>query len=141
MAQEDLDSLLNSLIPFAQEMLSQHGEFYAFAAIIDLKGEVSLVSMEDEAEAEYPDDDDLIELFTGALREKAAEGEIRATGICVNVKVIPPDQEEEVDAICAILEHNSGEAIDGFLPYTHSGDEFEYGELFAGAGEQKIFAS
>ncbi|MEA2711218.1 MAG: hypothetical protein QOF78_3819 [Phycisphaerales bacterium] len=42
MANPDLDELLNALIPFAQQMLAEHGEFFPFGASMDAKGESSV---------------------------------------------------------------------------------------------------
>ena len=38
-ARPDLDALMSALLPFAQRMLSKHGEFYPFGAAIDREGQ------------------------------------------------------------------------------------------------------
>jgi hypothetical protein len=40
MAREDLNSLLGTLFPFAQDMLANHGEFYPFGATMTPTGEI-----------------------------------------------------------------------------------------------------
>jgi hypothetical protein len=39
LAHEDLNELLNALLPFAQEMLTKHGEFFPFGVSIAAGGE------------------------------------------------------------------------------------------------------
>jgi len=40
MAHPDLDQLLNAVLPFAQQMLSKHGEFFPFGASMTIDGEI-----------------------------------------------------------------------------------------------------
>jgi hypothetical protein len=47
MAHPDLDELLNALLPFAQQLLSKHGEFYPFRSAMTTDGEIEA--------AAYPD--------------------------------------------------------------------------------------
>jgi hypothetical protein len=138
MARLDLNSLFGTMLPFAQDMLARHGEYYPFGAAMTTAGESS-VTLADNGE-ERADSHELIDLLVGAFRAQAAQNEVRAVGICLDVRTIAPGQTEKTDAICARLRHSDGESIDVFLPYKRDdAGAITYGQLFATRGEQDIF--
>jgi len=140
MPHPDLEQLLNALIPFAQEMLKKHGEFYPFGASVDAKGEVAAQAA-DPGE-ENPDSQVVIEMLLAGMREEAKRGEIRAAGICYDSRLVPPGKTEKTDAIACRLEHQNGEAIQTFVPYRKGFlGRYKYDELLAGEGEQAIFTA
>lgn len=139
MANADLDELMNVLIPFAQQMLGKHGEFFPFGASMRTDGKVECHAA--DAGEEQPASEKLIEMLTGAFRQQVADGTIRAAGICYDVRTIPPGQTEKTDAICLALEHQGGDAAQVYLPYRKGWfGRVKYGELFAGAREKQFFA-
>lgn len=138
MAHEDLNCLLNELLPLAQELLATNGEFFPFGGYVDSGGGVAHVA--GWTGEEQPPARDVIEMMVGGLREQVDKRELRATAICCDVRTVPPGQTEKVDAICVRLEHINGEAVEVFQPYRRvETGEFEYGELFAAKGEQVVF--
>ena len=138
MAQEDLDELLNALLPFAQEMLAKHGEFFPFGGYMDVGGGITHVG--GWTGEEQPPSQDVIDVMVRGLRRQAERREIRAAAVCLDVRTIPPGQTEKTDAISVRLEHANGEAVDVFLPYRRGqSGEYEYGELFAAGGGHDIF--
>lgn len=138
MAHPDLNALLDTLLPFAKKMLEEHAEFFPYGAFMKLDGEIVHCSASDEDE--QPLSQKLIDILTENLQQRAAKGEIRAAGICCDVRVTRPKQAEKVDAVQFALEHQNGEAVDVFLPYDldASGDVL-YGELFASRREKQFF--
>jgi hypothetical protein len=139
MARPDLNSLFGAMLPFAQEMLAKHGEFYPFGAAMNPAGELSLTTA--DTGQERPGSRELVEFLAGAFRAQAAKNELRAAGICLDVRTIVPGETEKTDAICARLRHSDGESIDVFLPYKKDeAGEITYGQLFGTQGEQDIFA-
>src|SRR5215211_3824043 len=75
MPHADLEELLNALLPFAQEMLTKHGEFYPFGASVDAKGEIAVQaadSCEENAASEK-----VIDMLVAGMRDEARRGEIR----------------------------------------------------------------
>jgi hypothetical protein len=140
LAHPDLDELLNALLPFAQEMLAKHGEFFPFGGSVATDGEIAHVGA--HSGDERPPSQEVIDLLITGFAKQAKEGRIRAAAICLDVRTIPPGQSEKTDAICTRLEHVNGEAVDVFLPYRKGRlGKHKYGELFASKGEHYVFAS
>jgi hypothetical protein len=137
MAHPDLDELLNAMLPFAQQMLSKHGEFYPFGSAMTAEGKIEMHAAYDGDE--QPPTQQLIDLLTQAFREEASSGKIRAAAICCDVRTIPPGQSEKTDAICVSAEHQNGEAADVYLPYKKGWFcKMSYGQIF-GAARKKAF--
>jgi hypothetical protein len=138
MAHQDLDALLNALLPFAQQMLAKHGEFYPFGATMASDGQVAMSA--GYTGSERPASIELIEILKQGFRSTIATTELRAAGLCFDVRVTPPNAERPTDAIQASLQRASGEAVDVFLPY-HKGlfGKLKYGALFAGPGTLYVF--
>lgn len=138
MAHPDLNALKDALLPTAKRMLAEYGEFFPYGAFMKLSGEIVDCSADDEDE--HPPSKRLIDVLTEDFRQRTAKGEIRAAGICSDVRVARPGQTEKTDAVHFALEHQNGEALDVFLPYDlDSSDEVVYGELFATLREKQFF--
>ena len=139
MAHPDLDNLTNALLPFAKQMLAEHGEFYPFGSTMNASGEIVAVGAQLEG-TDHPLSQPLIDIMTQAFRAQAASGEIRAAGICYDIRTIPPGQTEKTDAICLGLEHQSGQSVSVFVPYRKGWfGKDKYGELFAAKRDAEIF--
>jgi hypothetical protein len=115
MSDEDSTQLTSTLVPFAQEMLAKHGEFYPFAATMDKNGKIAQVAA--DIGSERPESRELIAFLNEALRVQAARGMIRACGICYNVGARLPGYKDKVDAICCQLEHAAAPPVQIFVPY------------------------
>jgi len=140
MSREDLDILLEMAVSAAQQMLSKYGEFFPFGVSIDNDGKPAM-NMADIGE-EQPESEAVIAFLKEAFGKNAKEGSIRATGICLDVRVCPPEQSEKTDAIQVQLEHQDGEAIDAYLPYRKNFlKRYKYGQVFACEGEACIFSA
>jgi len=72
MAHPDLNQLLNSLLPFAQQMLSKYDEFFPFGATIKANGEIANINAYDGDE--LPPSQRVVDLLTHALKQGAASG-------------------------------------------------------------------
>jgi hypothetical protein len=140
MAHPDFETLLNPLLSFAQQMLAKQGTFFPFGASMRSDGEIAMA-------AGYTGDlrlepVEIIDLLVQAFREESAIGAIRAVGICVDMRFVPPNGSEKTDAICAQLEHVEGACIDVFLPYKKGWlGRFKFGEIFAVARDGRVFAT
>lgn len=130
MAHPDLNTLFDDLLPLAKRFLAEFGEFYPFASSMAPDGKIT--SRGASTGDDHPKSQELINIFTDAFRQLAAEGSLRAAGICFDVRITPPGQADKSDAIQCALEHESGEAANVYVPYTKQGEgEFMYGQVFA----------
>jgi hypothetical protein len=131
MAHPELDALLNTLLPFAQKMLSEYGEFHPFGATMSSHGEIQLVGGKVEGD-DHPPAQDLIDLLTETFKREAAEGRLRAAGICYDSLTIPPGETQKKDAVCCALEHCVAGTVNVFIPYVKgTGGAVRFGEIFA----------
>jgi hypothetical protein len=134
---DDLDALLVPLLEFAQEMLRKHGEYLPFGNVMTTNGDIELVA--GYTGSEQPPSQDVIDLLLGGARSRAATGEIRAAGICYDVRLRTEDG-KPTDAIAVSLEHRAGDAVQVLLPYSKGRfTGLRFGDLTAGPGEQRIF--
>jgi hypothetical protein len=139
MAHPDLDQLLNAVLPFAQQMLAKHGEFFPFGSSMTTDGEIIANGAYDGDE--QPPSQQLIDLLTQAFRQEAAAGKIRAAAICYDVRTVPPGRSEKTDAICVSSEHQNGEAADVYVPYKKGWfGKISYGQIFGAARKREFFA-
>jgi hypothetical protein len=133
-AQEDLDALLELILPFAQQQLAEHGEFFPFAAAVGADGAPRLIAA-DPGRGERPASTDVLDQLVGGLREQA--GDIRAAALVADVRV------GESDAARVELEHRDGQAICVLLPYKRRRLRrgVDYGELGAAPAQPRIWSS
>jgi hypothetical protein len=134
---EEIQEVLNFLLPFAQRMLTEHGEFYPYAATMSADGEVTAVPA--EGGDGDPDVGDLLVELHAHLRDQAAEGSIRASGIAADVTLTDPDSGETTDAVQVELDHADGDAVDVYVPYESGGEGVKFGELVAAEGREPVF--
>jgi hypothetical protein len=134
---EEIELLLNFLLPSAEERLKEDGEFHPYAAMVASDGEVMSVS---GVLGDAPDVADLLVALHEELRGRAAEGAIRASGIAADVTLTDPDSGETTDAVQVELDHAETDAVDIYVPYESAGEEVKFGELVAAAGREPVFS-
>ena len=137
-AQPDLDALVNFLLPFAQQTLGKYGEFFPFAAQMSVAGEISAVAIETDDE-DHPDSDVVVGALGDVLRTHAADGLIRACGICSDTAVTIPEH-GMTEAVRVSLEHSESEPVDLYMPYKTEAAEYVFADLVAMQGVREIFA-
>ena len=137
-AKDEIEELLNFLLPVAEEELSKAGEFYPYAAMVAADGELKAVSA---AAGEVPEVADLLVALHEELRAHAADGSIRASGIAADVTLTDPDSGETTDAVQLELDHADGDPVDIYVPYETVGNEVKFGELVTAAGREPVFSS
>jgi hypothetical protein len=136
---DEIQELLNFLLPYAEQMLNEHGEFYPYAAALDSDGELNAVEA-DVDDDDSPDVGDVLLALHEGLRERAADGAIRATGIAADVTLTDPDSGETTDAVQVELDHAEADAVDVFVPYETEPEGIKFGELVAAEGREPVFA-
>ena len=132
MASEDLNVLYNEARSFAEHMLLTHGEFIPFGVQMSTDGKVAQVA--DDLGTEHPKSVEMVKFLQTSFAQSANAGSIRAAGICLDMFVVPPGQQQKTDAICTRLAHVSGEAVEVFVPYSRDAHgAFQLGQPFAAA--------
>ena len=135
---DEIQEILNFLLPYAEQMLNQHGEFYPYAAALDADGELNAVAT--DVDDGSPDVTKLLLALHQGLRERAADGAIRASGIAADVTLTDPDSGETTDAVQVELDHADADAVDIFVPYETEAEGVKFGELVAAEGREPVFA-
>jgi hypothetical protein len=138
-AKADCEAVMNVALPFAEEMLQKHGEFFPFGATMNAKGEISHVGGYDGRE--HPPSADIIKLLKDGFRAGAKNGELKATALVYDVRVILPGSGEKSDAVAVSLNHRANYSVVVLFPYRIDGGKVVFGETFAQEGEADIFAS
>lgn len=137
-SKDDATDLMNMLLPFAEKMLKEHGEFYPYGGAMLPDGTMTMLGASDGAE--HPPSKNLIELMESSFREAARQGKYKATGMVYDVKTIPPGAVEKMDAIAVRLDHQDGYSVVVMIPYRLGpGGEVMKGTLFANKGAASIF--
>jgi hypothetical protein len=133
----DCEALLNSLLPFAQQMLTAHREFLPFGG--GMKPDGKVVSATGYDGNEHPRSADIISQMKSGFVEAARKGEYKATAIVFDVKVTLPSSGEKSDAIAISLNHRDNYSIVVLFPYKIDDGKLSMGTAFAQRGEADIF--
>lgn len=131
-AQDDLDGLLDVALPFAQQMLDKHGEFFPYAVVLDGDGAPRMVAG-DPGQGERPASLDVLDILLDGIR--AQRDEIRAAALVSDVRLA------ESDAVRVELEHREGQALVAFLPYRKKRMRrgMEYADVVGSAGTPQVW--
>ena len=136
MTDGDTTELLNAVIPFAQQMLTEHGAFMPFGAVVSSTGGVALLAGAPDIQAEEA----MIEFLVSVLKQQASDGHIRASALCYDTRVTAPEMAAKQEAICVELEHASERCARLFLPYEKPiVGQLKYGELFGSVHSPRVF--
>ena len=138
-AEADVQNLLNKLLPIAEDLLLDHGEFFPFGGAMKEGGEVVTLSGIDGLNNDQPAANEVIEMLDLNLRIGAENDQYYATAVVSDVNVIPPGKSEQTKAIAIVMDHRDGLSMTLVFPYVVKETEVELGQLFAKANQRKIF--
>ena len=132
-AQDDLQNLIDFVLPFAQQQLDRHRGFFPFGATVDTEGEVSMIA-ELPNPRERPDSKALLQSLYSSIQDEARG--LRAAAIVSDVTT------DDGDAIRAEVEHREGTALVVLAPYSTQRlrKAKAYGELELLPGEPRLWA-
>jgi len=137
-AKADVEQLLGSLLPFAQEMLQQHHEFFPFGGHIAMDGTIEHHGAYDGTE--HPPSQTLIDILRQAFQRLAHDRNLRACAIIYDIRTIPPGRTEKQDAIAASVDHVSGYSAVIIYPYVFDAEQkLQVETPFAIEGPHEIF--
>jgi len=135
---KQLESLIDATLPFAQQMLNDHGEYFPFGATMSPDGKVTLVG--GDPDGEHPKSTDVIALLKQGYRREGAFGKIMACALVYDVRTTPPGATEKSDAIAIDLNHRDGMSVTMLYPYrVGPNKKVVFGEPFARKGTDDIF--
>lgn len=135
---KQLETLIGAARPFAEQMLTNHGEFLPYGATMGLDEKIGAVG--GYTGEEHPKSTDVIALLKQAYRKDGAAGKLLACALVYDVRTIPPGGTEKCDAIAIDLNHRDGMSVTMLYPYRITPDKkVEYGEPFAVKGPGDIF--
>ncbi len=134
----DCEFLMNDALPFAEEMLLKHGEFFPYGSALTANGEIVCVGVYDGRE--QPPSKDVILLMKQAFQQGAKSGEYKATALVYDVLVTLPSSDKKSDAIAVSLNHQEDYSVIVMLPYEIKHGQRQFGEVFAQKGEADIFS-
>jgi hypothetical protein len=132
-AQDDLDGLLDAVLPFAEQTLAKHGELFPFGAAVSSEGQVVMVAA-GPGQGDQPPSTEILDLLYRGAREAA--GTRRAVAFVADVRI------EGGDAIRVELEHREGTSLALVVPYTRSRfrKTISLGQMSGGLGEPRIWS-
>jgi hypothetical protein len=137
----DCEKLMNTLLPFAERMLTEFREFYPYGGYMKPTGEITHVGARHE-KIDHPASADLLRVLRESLSEMAAGGVCKASAIVFDVSVAPPGSKEKGDAVQMCLEHADGYTAEVFFPYKiDQHGRVSYGTVFAQEGKHVIFGT
>lgn len=134
---EESQQLMDAVLPLAEQLLNDHGEFFPYGGAMTSAGKIVSVAAYDGDE--HPPSSEVISMLQKAFISAAESKEYKATALVYDVRVPLPDSSEKSDAIAINLDHESGYSVIVFLPYQLSGGELKFGNIFAQAGSNGIF--
>ncbi|SRR6266404_139200 len=135
---QESEKLMNAILPLAEKMLRQHGEFYPYGGYMTPDGRIVDVGA-DDPDADRPKSKDLIYVLKSSFREIASTGQCKAVAMVFNVSVNLPKSNRKSDAIQVCVEHVDGYAAEVFFPYQTINNEIVYAETFAQGGKHEFF--
>ncbi len=138
--QQESESLMDEMLPFAKHMLGNYGEFSPFGGLIKTDEQIILLGA-GPAE-EFPPRRDLVDVLSNGFRQRALTGEIRAAAIVAHVTVPQSgkgEEPEKVDAVRISLDHHDGYAVHVFFPYRKDGNRVTFAKPFASPGTSFAF--
>ena len=138
-AKSDVELVLNSVLPFAEEMLVKHGEFFPFGGAMQPDGEILHVNTWDGDER--PASNDVIAVLTREFKSGAERGDYKATAIVYDILTVPPGKIEKQDAIAIALDHRNDYSVVVVYPYSFdANDQLAIQSPFASKGGGEIFS-
>jgi hypothetical protein len=128
---------MSAILPFAEQMLRDHGEFFPFGGAMQSDGKIVSVAGHDGTG--NPPAADIIRLIKEGFIKSAREGKYRATALIYDARVILPSTGEKSDAIAVSLNHQDSYSVMVFFPYKLEARKLTIGAAFAQGGEADIF--
>ena len=136
-AQTEAEELVNIVLPHAEGMLIEHGEFFPFGGALTPEGEIAQLAVGEEHR------DSPVEVIVDALKTKLRSGAdtdtYRATALVFPIQAELPGADGETAAVAIALDHKADFSVVLIIPYELSEGAVQFGEAVAQQGEHEIF--
>ena len=138
-AKSDCEKLLGAMMPFAEQLLREYGEFFPFGVSMSQKGDITMEAVSDSDE--HPPAEKLISLVKERFRAGAQSGKLKATGLAYDALTLPPGKQSKQNTVICALDHRDNYSIQVCFPYERDqSSHLAIGPPFAVAGKQEIFS-
>src|SRR5258706_10131147 len=102
---QESETLMNAMLPLAEKMLRQHGEFYPYGGYMKPDGTIVEIGAADP-DTDHPKSKDLIYVLRSSLQEMARHHQCKAVAIVFDITVTLPNSNRKSDAIHVCIEHS-----------------------------------
>src|SRR5882757_9867216 len=106
-AKQESEKLMNAMLPLAEKMLRQYGEFHPYGGYMKPDGTIVDVGAED-SDTDFPKSKDSIYVLRSSFQEMAYANQCKAVAIIFDVAVKLPNSNQKSDAIQVSVEHVNG---------------------------------
>lgn len=137
-SKQQCEQLMDSLLPFASQMLTAHGEFFPFGGTMDANGKIGMSG--GWTGEEHPPSSEVIFLLHSAFVAGAREGKFMATALVYDVRVIPPGEKTKTDAIAVDVNHRDGVSQTIIYPYRLHDKKLVVGKPYAIPNQHPVFS-
>jgi hypothetical protein len=135
----ECEKLMNAALPFAEEMLTKHREFFPFGSTMSTDGEIAQLGGW-TGDEQLPSNE-VIELLQEGFRSGAERRQYKATALVYDILTIPPGKREKQDAIAVAMDHRDDYSVIVIFSYSFNSDgKLEIEAPFMTKGENKIFS-
>lgn len=128
---------MNAALPFAEQMLEKHGEFFPYGQALNTEGKI--VSVAGHSEQQQTQSSEMMQIIKSGFIQGAKSGQYKATALVYDVRVTVPSTGKKSDAIAISLNHKDDYSVIVYFPYKIEAGKVTFGELFAMRGENDIF--
>ena len=134
----DCEELMNAALPFAKQMLQQHGEFFPYGSAMAPDGKITQIGGYDGRE--HPPSAEIISLLKDGFKQGAKEKKYKATALVYDVRTTLADGGKS-DAIAIALDHEANYSVVVLFPYKLQDGELQVGQITGHKGTNEIFGS
>jgi hypothetical protein len=133
----DCNALLNSVMPFAEQMLERYGEFFPFGQAMMTDGQLVAVAMSEGNE--HPTAVEVIKSLKEIFVSEAKAGKYRATALAYDVRIRLPTDGTSSDAVAVSLNHRDDYSVIVIVPYSIVNAKPVFAPAFIEKGEADVF--
>lgn len=135
--QQQLQNMMQTLLPFASENLEAFGEFYPYGAALTQTGEVkSVVGHQGD---EFPEQQQVADNIINKFKQGIIDSGYIATAMVTDVTIQSPGKSVPVKAVAVHLEHQEGLSLLVYLPYLKTQQGLQWGKMIVNQGHNLVF--